>query len=233
MLLGLLLPREDWSPYTPGTKLGTYPCQSPGTPVTSVLLPGGTNRERSFYGGPAPLLVPPLWMSISGWGVQSSCAHLLCRLLSAMPSSWNLLLHSPPWLQSSPSIQADLPAGKESSQGMGTFPSSQLSPQGAGPIPSPTDSFFSPLSYSITWTFYCPFRSLWSSALFSRYSVWVTPLGGVFFVFMWEGELPMLLLCRLYPVLCVGIFKGLFLEDKYLFVTSWKHIDLIWKISSE
>lgn len=36
MLLGLLLPREDWSPSTPGTNLGTYPCQSPG----------GTNRER-------------------------------------------------------------------------------------------------------------------------------------------------------------------------------------------
>ena len=123
--------------------------------------------------------------------------------------SWNLLLHSP-WLQSSPCIQADVPAGKESSQGMGTFPSSQLSPQGAGAVPFLTDSFFFPLSYSITWTFYCPFRSLRSSALFSRYSVWVTPLGDVFFVFMWEGELPMLLLCHLYPVLCVGILKGYF-----------------------
>ena len=31
---------------------------APGSPVGGVLLPGSAHRERSFYGGPAPLLMP-------------------------------------------------------------------------------------------------------------------------------------------------------------------------------
>lgn len=58
MLLRLLLPREDWSPYAPGTKLGTYPCQSPGA---NVLLPGGSDRERSSASTQADLPAAKVW----------------------------------------------------------------------------------------------------------------------------------------------------------------------------
>ena len=73
--------------------------------VPALVLSLGLTSEAQASARSRP---PHLWMSVSGWGVQGSCTDCLCRALSVLPST-NWLLRSPRRLQSSPSVQADLP----------------------------------------------------------------------------------------------------------------------------
>lgn len=68
---------------------------------------------------------------VSGWGTQDRSSDLLCMLPSIFPSK-NWLLCHPFRFWISPSVQADLPDSKKTSQW--TFPPSQFHPWGAVPI---------------------------------------------------------------------------------------------------
>ena len=80
-------PRGSCSPHTPGTG-GQFLAPAHGScsgggdlcpaPVGSVLLPENSRRERSSYGGPAPLLVHP--------PVMAACLSGVPRLLLCTPS---------------------------------------------------------------------------------------------------------------------------------------------------
>ena len=92
---------------------------------------------------------------------RAEAMTVLCRFLSILAAT-NWLLSSLLWLQSGPSVEADLPSGKETFQRERTFPLSQLS----GECQSYPDFslFFFLLFYLVTWIFSCPFRSLRFSA---------------------------------------------------------------------
>ena len=59
-------------------KMTAGPAFAPGAPVSGVLLPGSTHRERSFYGGPTPLLVY--------FPIMVPCLSGGTRLLPSTPS---------------------------------------------------------------------------------------------------------------------------------------------------
>lgn len=92
---------------------------------------------------------------------RAEAMTVLCRFLSILAAT-NWLLSSLLWLQSSPSVEADLPSGKETFQTERTFPLSQLS--GECQFYPDFSLFFFLLSYLVTWVFSCPFRSLRFSA---------------------------------------------------------------------
>ena len=99
--------------------------------------------------------------SILGCGTQGSDADLLCRLLSILPST-NQLLCSPPRLWMSLSIQSDPPPVKALPSVWDSFLIHSSLP-GAQACPD-SFPFLFPLSYLVMWRFSCPFGCLRSSA---------------------------------------------------------------------
>lgn len=96
-------------------------------------------------------------MSVSSWGAQGCGADPLCRLFNILPSThWWLL--SPPRIQSSPCVQAEILAYERTSQSAGNFlPHSSL-PGAQGPCQFLSlsfffFSFFFPLVYPASWGF--------------------------------------------------------------------------------
>ena len=105
-------PWWHWIPPLAPQSVSTQP-----TPVLSLVL---------ISGAQVPALSP-----CQHWGC--ACQAGECRSPSALAAT-NWLLRSSQRLWSSPSVLADLPAGEGASQGAWTFPLSQPSPRGAGPI---------------------------------------------------------------------------------------------------
>ena len=133
---------------------------------------------------PGPLSGTMLWESdsalnshphqqrcISGWEVHGRGANPLGRLFSLL-SSTDWLLLSLLKLPNPTSIQHALSATEETSQGVGNFPPSQLFPQCAGPILTPS------------------FSLLKTSEVFCQCLVavflWIFPLVDAFSMFLWR-----------------------------------------------
>ena len=142
------------------------PLQAVSAQPVMVLFPGLT--PKSWASASSPHLY---WQtSISAWRVQGSGANCLCRSLSVFPSS-HWFLCSPPRLQSSPFIQADVCASKGTSQGGGIFPPSQLPHGGRGPILIPVSLFSCPTSLCGS---FLALSEVWGLLpTFSRCSVWI------------------------------------------------------------
>ena len=142
---------------------GAVPHSSPFTlfpQPTSVLSLGLSSRPRD----PAPSPRPYQWMRVSDWGVQGSGRDRLCRSVSVVPAT-NQLLHSPLSLFCSLSVPGDLPSAERASQGVKTFPLFQLPPyQGHRSCPSTSFFFFFFHPTLFHGDVSCPFRYLRSSA---------------------------------------------------------------------